>query len=282
MFGLMIADLITKENQFDIPSLLGKWEFIKSNNYNHMLEEIEKGCCANTFLVFHNNAPLSMSNNNFHTLCDEIVDICLILSFITAKCVTVTGSNPNSDIAFLQLGDRFLRSRAIIGFRALEMIKSFQELFASGISSYQIPIKERRLRLFLSHWLSGLTCFTMEDLFLSACVEMDIVKQCEITKSRQDLNYFKGMKEASQRYGIPELSKDFKNMRNDLIHYGSLSAVNYKAKSKVECAKVVADTLNWIDLYIINVLNMSSALSAGSRWLAKEIEIYLPSISVPS
>jgi hypothetical protein len=280
MLELLIADLITKENQFEVPSSLGKWTFTKSAKYDSMAKEIEIGKCGNTFVANHNIVLSSMSDINFKNLCSEIIDICLILSFITTKCVTVKSSAPYSDIQFLQLGDCFLRSRAITGFQALKLKSSFQNIFTSGICSFQQFFEERRLRLFLSHWLSGLTCFTLEDLFLATCVEMDIVKQCEMQAEGGNLTYFEGMEKASERYQILKLSEDFKNMRNDLIHYGCLSCQNNKGKTKAQCSKIAADALNWIDLYVINALKISDWVCSEKRWRPLEIEHGLPSISL--
>lgn len=305
MFELMIADLITEEEKFEIPSILGKWEFVRTSEYDQILESIEKGMCGNTFTVFNKNVNTSISYKNFDDICDEIIDICLILSFITSKCVTVSRSAPFSEILFIQMGDCFLRSRPIDGFKRLELKVNLQELFKPGIKHYQKFIIKRNLRLFLSHWISSLTCFTLEDLFLTTCVEMDIVKQClkielkEEMKSEKKLSHEKGKKEIFEKYKINEQwYENFKNMRNDLIHEGSLfgenfkkirnnlihkgtlSGENFKNKSKLVCASVIAETLNWIDLYVIKVLNISNFISEEERWISEEIYAGLPSISL--
>jgi len=280
MLGFNIADLVTQEETFDIPSSFGKWEFRKSGNYDRLIEAMEKGMCGNTFTAFHSEASERTTDEQSHSLCDEIIDICLILSFITAKCVTVSGSAVFSCPMFIQLGDHFLRSRAIRGFNDLAPKDAYSRVFQDGITALQGSMRVRKLRILLSHWISGLTCFTIEDLFLGACVQMDIVKQCETLPSENRISYFEGMNRASNRYGISPLSPDYKNMRNDLVHEGTLSGSNNQNKTKNDCASIIADVLNWIDEYVLKVLSLDSSFTCGSRWKNTEIENFLPAISL--
>ncbi len=62
------------------------------------------------------------------------------------------------------------------------------------------------------------------------------------------------MEGAAKRVGISPLQADFKNMRNDLIHDGRLSASRFPQKTAADCATVAGEVLNWIDQYIHTVL----------------------------
>jgi hypothetical protein len=210
----------------------------------------------------------------------ELIDACLILSFIEANCVAPSGTTPQSDAAFLALGDSFVRPRAIAGFPKLPMSGTYKDFFAGGMSSFASTFNARRLRLFLSHWISGLTCFSLEDLFLSVGVQMDIIKQCEITATGRKLTYYEGMQSASSRYNLQPLTNDYKNMRNDIVHEGVLSGSYFHGKDKAQCAEVVAASLNWIDEYICSVLGLTVAAASTSRWKAMHIESGLPALSL--
>ena len=118
----------------------------------------------------------------------------------------------------------------------------------------------------LCHWLSGLTCFTLEDLFINTCVEMDVVKLCEIVVAGHNLTYYNGMVEATRRFNLARLNQDYKEMRNDLLHSGVLSGTNLPGKTKAQCAEIVADTLNWIDRYVGAVLGFGATVGANPRW----------------
>ena len=263
-----ITNLITKEKTFSIPSLVGEWLFTRCPNYPKSIDIVESGRqCANMFFA-SNVLP---SKSSLQTACTEIIDICLILSFFQARCITVSGSGPASDVQFLGLGNSFIRPRSIAGFPQIDLqLDSFFNDWFSWRANY----KRRRLRLFLCHWLSGLTCFSLEDLFLSLGVQMDIVKQCE-----RSAFYYTGMQRASRRYGLISLNADYKKMRNDIVHEGVLSGSNFERKSKKDCANVVADVLNWIDSYVLAVLG-KSGFQRKPRWKGIVLETGLPAFSI--
>lgn len=110
---------------------------------------------------------------------------------------------------------------------------------------------------------------------------MDIIKQHEWLASRgAQLTYFQGMTSASSRYGLTPLGQDYKNMRNDIVHEGVLSGSNFTGRSKAQCADVLADTLNWLDQYVLSVLGLAGQLSNTPRWCGVSLLNNLPSISV--
>ncbi len=280
MLEFAIANLLCDEVSFEVPSSLGNWEFVRTYNYADLVREIDKGMCGNTYYVSLVGVGPTSSDADFRTACDEIIDICLVLSFLGARCVTPSGTTGQSEIKFIALGDSFVRSRSIVGFPVVKPA-SFAQFFSDWLSGIYPKFWSRRLRLQLCHWLSGLTCFTLEDIYLSAGVQMDIVKQLEKAASNnQNLTYFQGMKSASNRYSLTALSNNYKAMRNDLFHEGVLSGSNFKNKTKSECAVVVAETLNWLDSYILAVIGKSNSVQGLPRWKEIEIEQYLPSISV--
>lgn len=280
MLQFTIADLVVDEESFAVLSSIGKWEFTRTGNYQQIITSLEKGMCGNTFFATISNIDDRSTDLNFKTACDELIDICLILSFVTARCVTPSATTGISDIKFVQLGDDFVRSRAIAGFPTIAPV-SLSDFFSDWASKMHPVIKTRRLRLHLCHWLSGLTCFTMEDIYLSAGVQMDIVKQLErAAATNPRLTFFEGMTSASTRFAIAALGNDYKAMRNDIIHEGVLSGSNFRNKTKAECAVVIAETLNWLDSYILAVMGKASQVSGFPRWRGVDLEHGLPSISV--
>ena len=69
-------------------------------------------------------------------------------------------------------------------------------------------------------------------------------------------------------------------MRNDLVHEGFLSGSNFKNRNKSDCAKVISDSLNWLDEYILASLNISNEFIGKPRWHAQGFEDNLPSFSL--
>lgn len=280
MLQLAITNLQTEELSFEVPSTVGKWIFDRVHNYEELAPKIEQGMCANTYLVSNLDVNHATSTATFETLCDEIIDICLVLSFLNARCITPSSTTGNSSVQFMVLGDQFIVPRAIIGFNELNTL-SLSGLFSSWISNSYSAFAARSLRLQLSHWLSGLTCFTLEDIYLSVGVQMDIVKQCERKSTgTPGLTYFQGMSSASSRYGLSPLGSDYKNMRNDIVHEGVLSGSNFGGKSKAECSAVIADTLNWLDQYVLSVLGLIGHVTNIPRWSAPHLQSGLPSLSI--
>jgi hypothetical protein len=279
MLQFAIANLICTEPTFEVPSSLGMWDFVRFPNYANALSSIKKGMCANTYFASLPSIDPTSSDAEFDAACDEIVDVCLVLSFLTARCVTPSGTTANSDIQFIRLGDKFVVARSIAGFPSFSQ-GSFATLFATWIGTTYPAYRSRSLRLQLCHWLSGLTCFSLEDLYLAGGVQMDIVKQRECASTRNSkLTYFQGMTSASNRYSLSPLGNDYKHMRNDIVHEGVLSGSNFPGKSKSECAAVVAETMNWLDAYVCAVIGIPN-IPGFPRWRGQDLERGLPMISI--
>jgi hypothetical protein len=273
-----IADLQCSESKFSVPCKIGSWEFNRRDDYAELIQAMEKGQCAPTFYASNSSLARSTTDEDIDCSLGELIDICLILSFFTGTCVTPRGTTGQSEVQFLQLGDSFLPPRAIRGFDALNIGQSFHNFFSSGLAGITSDFSSRRSRLFLAHWISGLTCFTLEDLFLSIGVQMDIVKQCEIQASGTSKTYLEGMRAASSRYQLSVLSIDYKNMRNDIVHEGKLSGTNFRNKTKADCAQVTADSLNWIDKYMLSILTIDHS-KITDRWKTGLVESGLPALS---
>jgi hypothetical protein len=279
MLQFAIANLVHTEPTFEVPSSLGMWEFFRFPNYANALSSLEKGMCANTYFASLPSIDPTASDAEFIAACDEIVDVCLVLSFLTARCVTPWGTTANSDMQFLSLGDKFVVARSIVGFPSFRP-GPFATIFAAWLGTAYPAYRNRSLRLQLCHWLSGLTCFSLEDLYLAAGVQMDIVKQRERASTGDStLTYFQGMMSASNRYSLSPLGNDYKNMRNDIVHEGVLSGSNFPGKSKSECAAVVAETMNWLDTYVFAVVGIPNP-PGFPRWRGLDLVRGLPAVSI--
>ncbi|WP_427147124.1 hypothetical protein [Rhizobium leguminosarum] len=280
MLEFWVSDLQHGEEYFTVPGVSGTWTFTRRSNYHDLVGQTERGQVVATFYVSNPDFSLETDDQQSIDLSDDLVDICLVLSFLKAHCVTVTGTTLGSRGMLMQLDERHLAARSIVGFDRL-WNPDFSGLFADWQTVIRPAYRQRGLRLQLSHWLSGLTCFTLEDLYLSAGVQMDMVKQQEIAAGGgPGLTYFQGMQSASTRYGIIPLSHDATKMRNDLLHEGKLSGANFQSKTKRECAQVIADTMTWLDTYVLKILGFEDKLHGLPRWKVGALEHGLPSISI--
>ncbi len=275
-----IANLGAAESSFEITSSVGVWQFERFSGYDEQLQYLDEGMCANTYYATLDSVGPHSSDVEFGAACYDLIDACLVLSFLSARCVTPSGSTAQSEIKFLALGDNFIRPRSIVGFPEIA-VPSMASFFSDWKTLGRHAYRDRTLRRQLCHWLSGLTCFSLEDIYLACGVQMDVVKQCERRASRNSgLTYFQGMLSASTRYGISPLSDDYKKMRNDIVHEGVLSGTNFPAKNKADCASVIADTLNWLDSYVLAVIGNVGIVSGLPRWTGSDLDFGLATISL--
>ncbi len=273
-----ISDLIADEDEFQVPSECGVWVFIKHHNYADTVARLGEGMVGGTFTATNWDVE---SGNVFEAI-DELIDACLLLSFFTSKCVTPLDTTSGSALKFLSdLPDKFIRPRSIVGFSPLQQNLDLGSLFSDGMSEIRSQMSDRRVRLSLGHWISGLTSFSLEDIFVWATIQMDTVRQCESQRlNRPSISYYKASEEASKHYGLRQLPKAFKKMRTDLIHEGKLSGTSFANKSKSDCAAVIAKTLDWIDLYTLKVLKLDGKLRAPKRWNKKLLLKEMPSVTL--
>lgn len=278
-FGFLITDYQSLEDFFSVSARVGAWEFQKGSWYDEIVPKIADGMCGNTYLAFNDSVKHSISDSDLDVVYEDIRDLCLLLSFQAAVCVTPSCSAPGSFAQHLTMGDIFVPSRAIRGLPSLSPINSVVGFLEKGLTLFRGSHQQYN-RLLITHWIGSLTCYTLEDLYLSTCVQFDIVKQVEINILGKKLTYRQGMTEASARLGIQPLLQDATDMRNDLVHEGRLSGSNFPRHTKQDCAAVIADALNWLDEYVIKSAGASAEISPGPRWKATEMAHFLPAFSI--
>ena len=264
------------------------WEFERFSLYSDK-PDFNDGGCRNTYDATHTITPPKTIDD----AAGSLLDVCLLLSFATGRCAVPDRRS------LIKAPDCFPTARAIVGFPSLHDAIDLKTLLA-GLTASEAAYDSRRIRLTFSHWLSALTCFSMEDMATFTFVIMDVVKQCEISAgvtskklwkdgTPKDLEYFEGMEAAAGRYGLQLLPQDFVRMRNDLLHAGKLSDKNFADKSvpsapvprsKDECAVVLADVLNWIDHYVLAVLQCQLPAGYRDRWDPTVLSAGLPAISL--
>ena len=89
MIEFWIADLQSSEKYFSIPCKIGSWEFNRREDYEDLVQALEKGRCAPTFYASNSFLTRSTSDEDFDYSLGELIDICLILSFYV--CMFICG-----------------------------------------------------------------------------------------------------------------------------------------------------------------------------------------------
>lgn len=199
---------------------------------------------------------------------EEITPILLAASYATGLSVTIERSTAGSAVALMQPTHQWPRARGIESsafvINTADEFRMFVERFVQAWPSVG---QSEKVLLLVHHWLDSIACWSMEDLYLSATTLLQIVAATEASKQGKDLSFFQGIEDAAKRAGIPPLGKDFKNMRNELVHDGRLIGTRF-AGPRSSCDGVVADVLNWFDAYLHAALGFGPV--ARTRFQARD------------
>lgn len=242
-----------------VAGLHGDWALTRSASFaagrNAVLTQRQ---CAETYDAEH---PVSMADGA--AVCDEVVGemlpICLGASFATGHSVTTQRALPHSEAKFFQVGPRFPRERSWTGTDpVVNDGHEFKALLDAFLVSYRAVGQTEKVRLLLHHWLDCLSCWSLEDLYLSATTVLQIIAATEKRRSpiATKPSFYKFVRAAAGRFGLPVLGPDFKDMRNDLIHDGTLSGTTFRNKTADDGRQVAISVLNWIDGYVHAALSL--------------------------
>lgn len=242
-------------DEFNLQGKNVSWSFVKSHNYRELKTKIiETGQCANTYSI-----SSQADRNEAGDALTELRHICLAASFLMGSAITISGATSFSDIAFIQVGDGFPRDRALSNQAPIygeesEFVANLERM----VSKFDEQERENHLDIIIHHWLDSLSCWSLEDLHLSACTVMEIVKQNERRRISNPQMYLVNSIDSIGRYlGLTHISRDWYDMRIDLVHEGFLSKNKYPNHTKQECADTCCDLLNWIDEYIYTLFNLT-------------------------
>lgn len=261
MIGFRVVNLLIPG---DPPALTvagahGDWTFTQAANFavarNAILTQHK---CAESYDAEH---PVSMANGAavFDPTVGEMLPLCLGAAYASGHSVTTHRALPGSEVQFLQLGPRFPRDRSWSETDPVVTDEhEFKELLEAFLVGYRTVGQAEKVRLLVHHWLDSLSCWSLEDLYLSATTVLQTIAATEKRKApiANKPSFYKYVRAAAVRYGLPILSHDFKDMRNDLIHDGTLSGTTFANKTADDGRAVAIDVLNWIDGYVHAALGL--------------------------
>lgn len=261
MIGFRVVNLLIPGDPqvVTIAGLHGDWTFTRAANY---------AVGKNAILTQHQNAetydaehPAAMAAGAavFDPSVGEMLPLCLGAAYATGHAVTTKRALPGSEVQFLQVGPRFPRERSWPG--ADPVVNDgheFKALLDAFLVGYRAVGQTEKVRLLVHHWLDSLSCWSLEDLYLSATTVLQTIAATEKRKApiANKPSFYKYVRAAAVRYGLPVLSHDFKDMRNDLIHDGTLSGTTFQNKTADDGRTVAIDVLNWIDRYVHAALGL--------------------------
>lgn len=259
MLGFRVVNLLIPGNPgtLDLSLPSGTWTLTQDPNFATAMAAIGKGRCAETYILEH---PVSLDAGAAvaDAVFEEVIPILLAASYATGLSVTIKRSIPGSDCMIMQPSQHWPRDRAMgQPSTVVTSDAEFVALVQFFVQNWLQAGQTEKARLLVHHWLDALSCWSMEDLYLSATTLLQIIVATEATRQgKAELPYYPGVTAAATHRGIRVLGDDFKNMRNELIHNGQLIGRRFAGPDRAACAVVVADVLNWFDDYLHAALGL--------------------------
>lgn len=183
---------------------------------------------------------------------DELTPVLLAATYATGMSVTIARSTPASEISILAASEHWPRARAVE--KSSYVVNSqieFQRLVEAFLAAWPTTGKTEKALLLVHHWLDALACWSMEDLYLSVTTLLQVIVATEAARQgKAELPFYPGLADAATRMGLQPLGRDFKDMRNELVHDGRLIGSRFAGPDKLACGGVVADVLSWFDDYL--------------------------------
>lgn len=259
MIGFWVVNLLIPGDPdgMNITILSGMWEITKFANFLESKKAIGSGQCAHTYSM-ENDVSMKDGAAVCDAHFDEMTPILLGASYLSGLSVTVKHSLPHSDITIIQTTSHWPRERAMgEGNFCVSSQAEFVDFLEKFVAPWPSYAQHEKILILIHHWLDALGCWSFEDFYLSATTLLQIIAATEeqIT-GNSNLNYFPAIQSASTRAGINSLSRDFKDMRNNLIHEGKLLGGAFSGKDINACSAAAADLMNWFDDYLHSVLNL--------------------------
>jgi hypothetical protein len=187
----------------------------------------------------------------------ELLPLCLGTSYLSGSAVTVHRSLPWSDLQIIEVPSNFPRERSAAGpGPVVNDEHEFRAALAAFLAAYPTLGRAEKVLLLVHHWLDALACWSLEDLYLSATTGLQVIAATEEGRQGAGLSFLRAVTDAAVRFGVPPLAADFKNMRNDLVHDGTVSGTRHPGKSADDCRAVAAGVFGWLDAYLHAALNL--------------------------
>ncbi|HLW79977.1 MAG TPA: hypothetical protein VKU44_10310, partial [Terriglobia bacterium] len=111
--------------------------------------------------------------------------------------------------------------------------------------------------LLLTHfYIDALSCWSLENLYLSGSTLLQIVARTEGVSGRGKATFFDNLAAAAARVGMAPPSHDVVKIRNSLIHEGTLRSKEFPTQT--DASEPIAEALSWVDEYMYAILKLGS------------------------
>jgi hypothetical protein len=272
--GHQLTNLIIpgEPDSLTLNTAAGAWNLVKAPQYSAFKQAIANGQCAETYSIEMTGSYSGSRSAAIDSVCDELVPLCLGASYLTGLSVAPRQSLPGSEVSFIQVGPHFPRPRAMgKGFPLPADTAPFVRNLEAFVAAYPTQGTNENIRLISHHFLDALAFWSLEDLVLSTTTILEIIaitaNGVAAGQGQTIKDFTPRMAFAAARFGLPTLPADFRRMRNDLVHEGTLSGQRFPGKDANACGIAVAEALDWIDRYIFAALGMG--LPSRARFIGE-------------
>lgn len=261
MLGFWLVNMLVPDDpeEVSITTSSGEWFFQRSAEFIKCKDAISKNQCAHTYSI-----EIATSMDEGDAACDasldEMIPILLGSSFLSGLSVTAKISLPHSVVSIIQPTNHWPRERSLgDGNHCINTSDEFFQTLERFIAAWLTVSQSEKILILIHHWIDALGCWSFEDLYLSASTLLQIIAATEKQLTgNSSLSYFRAVQSATNRVGITPLSRDFKDMRNNLIHEGKLLGGRFAGTDIEDCSTVASDLMNWFDEYIHAVMNLGA------------------------
>lgn len=259
MIGVRLVNLLIPGDpeQLVVTGAYGDWLLAREPDFAaRKVDVAEKHLCHETYRAEHPVDGTAGAAAVEGTMA-ELLPLCLGMSYLSGNSVTFQRTLPASDFQIVQVPSKFPRERSATGPGAVVNDPTeFRAALEAFLTAYPAQGQAEKVLLIVHHWLDALACWSLEDLYLSATTILQVLVATEEGRQGTGLSFLQGVTDAAARFGVPALAADFKNMRNDLVHDGTLSGTRHPGKSADDCRAVAAGVLDWLDGYLHAALNL--------------------------
>lgn len=258
MIGFWVVNLLIPgdPDKLNIRGVSGNWTLSKFAKYSESKSAIANGQCAQTYAI-ENFISMDDGAAACNEKIEEMTPFLLGASYLSGLSVTAKSSLPHSDV-MIGPSAHWPRERAMgIGNHCVKTHDEFIEVIEKFVESWPSVAAKEKVLILTHHFLDALGCWSFEYFYLSATTLLQIIAATEQRiKKNRNMKYLPSVQSASKRVGITELNRDFKDMRNNLIHEGRLLGGQFKGTDIESCSIVAADLMNWFDEYLHAVMRL--------------------------
>lgn len=250
---------------FTLATPAGTWEFRRLPGYLERKDDILcHSMCGMTYEAYKTVDIVGSRSAALEESLNELLPLCLGASYLTAMTVAPDGGIPGSEVSLVQVADHFPRVRGMGSGRHTALnLADFKADMESFVPAYMRVENVEKARLLIHHWLDALAFWSLEGLVLSTTTLLEVIAATAEDSTQRSLDTFATRIEfAARRFGLRPLNPNFRKMRNDLIHEGTLSGRRLPNATVEDCVALAADTLNWIDLYLHAIFGLGSPRAA--------------------